>query len=536
MQKGVSRRTVPKPHKDPTRLLNVHLLKEGTSDPKEIFQDADSLKSYEVPIGNSLLGRLYVGQSRVRSPRWLRLFSSVLKTDDLGLRVASASAVLIVKLKGRILALSFGQGRFLLRSENLEEHFGLHATLNAIDREHIRAIERKRFDAVARHTREQASREVSLADFGIDMEQDLIRALTGPPSDTSVGKRISGRDSLTVAVPAALEELDDLLSRYLTLGLDDAYKKEFPEIGNIVEVNRKEKREELDEFLLKKIEQKSLDRLWLSVPEALDWSDVEGFRYSAAGSATIYPDIHFDSYFEQVGAPENVSIAGLKRRSVYCVSASTEGVIGSWPIYRCIYAEIDTNDGTFLLDNGKWFRLDTGLVNTVNQQIAQIAQTSVQLLSYGLEEHESDYNERLAKSDPAQLALMDRKLIHYGGGKSQIEFCDIFSRKGIALHVKRYSGSMVLSHLFAQGMMAATLFLSDADFRKRLNQRLPKTHRLSNPAQRPIAQKYEIAFGIASRSRGPLILPFFSRVMLRNADKTLSNSGFKVTCTKIQVE
>ncbi len=49
---------------------------------------------------------------------------------------------------------------------------------------------------------------------------------------------------------------------------------------------------------------------------------------------------------------------------------------------------------------------------------------------------------------------MDKKNIPYGGGYSRIEFCDLFSKSKQMIHVKRYGGSSVLSHLFNQGLVS----------------------------------------------------------------------------------
>ena len=69
--------------------------------------------------------------------------------------------------------------------------------------------------------------------------------------------------------------------------------------------------------------------------------------------------------------------------------------------------------------------------------------------------------------DP-EVAVMDRKNIRYGGGASRIEFCDLFINKRTLLHVKRYGGSSAMSHLFSQGVVSATLFLQDRDFRQKV--------------------------------------------------------------------
>ncbi len=519
---------------EPTELLNIFLVKADISEPKAILKGFEALDPYDVPLGGKLKGTLYIQRSIVRIPKWARIFEGLINPKAVGLRTASSAAVLLTKLGKRTLAVAFGHGRHLLQPGAVEEHFGLHATLNAIDRERVRVIDRKRFDAIARQTREQASREVPIINFGLDMEQDLIRSLSGPPSDQSLGRRVSGRDSLAVSVPTSLPGLRFLLDKYLRLGLDDAYKEYFPEVGNIVEIERRDRQAHLNDLLVERIRAEEADRIWLAVPDILDWTDIH-FSYSMSSGAPKYGDIRLASYLEYAGGASDVDLSALKRHHVYCTSASTDSLVRSWPVFRCIYAEVDTGDGTYLLDDGHWFKVDQGLVATVNAAVASIAPSSLALLPYRQGEREDQYNKRLADSNPSLLALLDKQSIVYGGGKSQIEFCDVYSADKVMVHVKRYGGSSVLSHLFAQGVSSATLLVGDATFRAALNQRLPKAYRLTNPAQRPIASEFEVAFAIASISPTELVLPFFSRVTLRNAHRQLTNLGFRTTCTRVPV-
>lgn len=104
-------------------------------------------------------------------------------------------------------------------------------------------------------------------------------------------------------------------------------------------------------------------------------------------------------------------------------------------------------------------------------------------------------------------------------------------------HVKRYGQSSILSHLFMQGMVSAELLLSDAQFRLAVNARLPPSHQLDDPNSRPLPSAYEVVFAIGSNEVGPLTLPFFSRVTLRNVVRSLTQSfGYRVSLTKIRVD
>ena len=138
------------------------------------------------------------------------------------------------------------------------------------------------------------------------------------------------------------------------------------------------------------------------------------------------------------------------------------------------------------------------------------------------------YNVGVANSYP-DACCMDRKVIMHGGGHNRIEFCDILTRDKKIIHVKKYGGSSILNHLFAQGVISGELFMSDEDFRDKLNHELPDGYKLANVHARPNAQEYEIVYAIISKSPNPLDIPFFSKVSLRNARRRLTSYGYAVT-------
>jgi uncharacterized protein (TIGR04141 family) len=147
---------------------------------------------------------------------------------------------------------------------------------------------------------------------------------------------------------------------------------------------------------------------------------------------------------------------------------------------------------------------------------------------------ETEYNARVANEDRARLALMDTKLIEYPGMASKVEFCDLYSRSREIIHVKRYGGSSVLSHLFAQGLVSGELFRRDEEFRRMVNAKLPASHRLGASVRRIDAARFEIVYAIVSKSTKALNIPFFSKVNLRNADRRLKTFGYRVSLLKVQ--
>ena len=101
------------------------------------------------------------------------------------------------------------------------------------------------------------------------------------------------------------------------------------------------------------------------------------------------------------------------------------------------------------------------------------------------------------------------------------------------IHVKRYGGSSLLSHLFMQGKVSADLFLNDSEFRKKVNKKLPKDFKVNNCTEPPKTRDYSICFAIMSNRLGDLHLPFFSKVTMRHTVKSLRNMGYEVYKLKI---
>lgn len=141
--------------------------------------------------------------------------------------VSSATAALLGCVNGSWFAVTFGQGRNLLRPQAITKSFGLRVTLNAVAEGSLRSIDKETFDAVANHSRQQASRETDSAEFGLDVERDLVHAVTGTPRDPALGERFSGTDALSVTAQLEIKNLESFLTSLQLLHGDDTYRRTF---------------------------------------------------------------------------------------------------------------------------------------------------------------------------------------------------------------------------------------------------------------------------------------------------------------------
>ncbi|KKR85976.1 MAG: hypothetical protein UU35_C0023G0011 [Candidatus Uhrbacteria bacterium GW2011_GWC2_41_11] len=222
--------------KIPSNKLAVYLVKEEFTDHTAILKKHDTLQTKTVEG----VGVFYYGDSHNYKPSWLKkFFSSVLGEINLFNAVSRAILLLEVPVSGdkkRIFAIPFGYGWTMMVPGIWEERFGLRTTLNMIAPDTIRKIDKKSMASVPKDTSEQLSRAGIAADFGIDIEQDLIRSITGGSKSELFGKTITGNDALHVSAKIDLAGINNFLKQCYEKFLSEEYKKDFAWIDQIAEV------------------------------------------------------------------------------------------------------------------------------------------------------------------------------------------------------------------------------------------------------------------------------------------------------------
>lgn len=303
--------------------------------------------------------------------------------------------------------------------------------------------------------------------------------------------------------------------------------KQFGWIDHIAIIKSPETTDSLNTILLEKLNNNDLDKIWMAVPDVIDWDVIHELKLTSRGDACDDIDIHTvlsEVYENQIG-----SIAELKNK--YAKAYNADGSeIHKWAYYKCLYAEIELSNEQYIINNGKWYRINTDFVGAINDFYNNATISDIELLEYS-HSNEGEYNEA-ATNASREFISMDRKLISTGIARNEIEFCDIYTRQKQIIHIKRYGGSSVLSHLFNQGLVSANLFLT-SPFRIELNSKLEADWRVSVNA-RIDANDYEIIFGIISKynDERPSI-PFFSKITFKNIASTLNNYGYKVSLKRI---
>lgn len=487
------------------------------------------------PISVGTAGQFIYEASHPEPPAWIRKFFGDTLGRGLGILNSSAKALFLVPIREKnrtiYFAISFGQGRHLLKEGVVEERFGLRVVLNSVGPQSFRSIDKTTLGAVPKHSKEQMSRDVAPAEFGIDIEQDLVSSVTAKSMDPKLGKVITGKDAFHFSAPVDITNTAEFMTYCFTRSRSKSYRENFDWIDQISEVRNGVIEDALNIELVQRLSQRQLDKIWMAVPDVIDWATISGFRYIRPKRAETMDDLTVERFLEE--APDDsISIDMLKSDHIFAISAENDDQILRWSALRCMYAEIDHKGKVYILNNGKWYEIARNFSDEVQIYFQDIPESDVDLPDYN-GGTEFEYN-KAATEILGDACCMDQKTITHGGGHSKIEFCDIFTSAKKLIHVKKFGGSSVLSHLFMQGAVSGELLVSDGEFRAKLNSELPRGFKFLDPKRtRPNPSEYEIVFAIISGSTNPLNIPFFSKVSFRNARRRLASYGYSVTKKKI---
>ena len=519
--------------KKPYYVWTIFLIKAEFQDDKSILNAkyVAELDSHIVGLADGTSAALYVKRAYPIQPRWAKILGSAV-SPPITEKSQSPSAVLLVRSAGRVFALTFGFGRALLQAESWEQEFGLRFVLNSVDEDSIREIELSGFDALLQNKQAQSVRDANIDEFEFDVDQDVLRSIRGTPKSSTFGRHVSGRDCVHISCQSDVTELPSLLAKILDESLKTTYVDKFSWVGRMKEVRSSTQRDSLDAVLVEKLKNENLDRTWIAPPEYTRWKDGSAFRYPF--SKGRYEDIHLGTFLAILKGKdklEGLNVDSLKRWRIEVIDEN-DTPQAEWSIYRCLYAEVEADGLTFLLNNALWYEIEEDFLKEVSEEVKTIPPLTIDLPSYNDADEEA-YNLRVSQEE-AHFCCMDRKTVELKKrGLTKIEFCDLYGLDKEMVHVKRYTGSSELSHLFQQGVVSAELFSHEPEFRKLVNDKLCDTHKMADPEGKLDATQYQVVYGIISKSKKDLSLPFFSKIVLRNAKRRLSELGYEIRIGKI---
>lgn len=501
--------------------------------------------------------RLYVPPSDSGLPDWQSFLEQGAVAPLNLLDSATNSAVLLVKVPredgDRWVAFTFGLGRFLLKTEWMERRFGLRVALNlAYPRGEVmdgalpprlKTIDARTIDEVTYDTRRRASRSVPLENFGLNIRRDLMGGVEAYPADSKEwGKVVRGAKSFGHAKTLQFEEMGERARRLVEVWSADDFRDRFSFIEYIRPVDD-ERIERLEAAVVELLATPDRGGFDLVPPEDLGSEAVAGFKLPGDRGTSYRPEITLADYLKHVGGT-TLDAARLIDDKIHAVDARGKR-LGGAPVFDFLTGQVVQDDATYVLIEGIFYEVHQDFLASLTADIQAIPAYAGALPPWKPGQAEAKYNEGAAVSP--DLLLLDTLTLRPAGRSSAVEVCDLLSRTGAFLHVKKKSRSSTLSHLFSQGHVSAELLVRDREFRSQLVDLVDGVEQkragvepgfqvgfkgLFNAAGATPSQ-HEIVFVVIGDWKGtasPLGLPFFSQVNLRQRHDDLRAMGFDVSC------
>jgi uncharacterized protein (TIGR04141 family) len=521
----------------PLQRLHVRLLKSNVARVDTALEDPRKLHSYELKVGLGFDGRLYLSPPNQGPPPWLEFVQTGLAMKLERLTNRTNAAVLLIRRHGRLFAFTFGHGRHLLRGSVFETDFGLRTALNGLRYDSLRSVDSFTLEDQAVHTRAQASRASGIEAFGLDIGRDILRAVTGSPRPDVPLQALAGSEA-TLAIAARLEfqGLGSLCDDLMRLYRNRAYKEHFAWVDNLRRVRDPTVQNALDDTLVADLRKGERCEAYIAPPEPVDWTRVDGFAYTRRRTPREV-DLSIQHYLSVTDLPA-LDVEQLKQDKVFVYSDGHTHPTEEWSLYKCIVFEVSRNQRRYVLVNGAWFEVDRDFASQIRRivaefPIAQINLPPVKYMANARLEPEGDYNQRVAHRQRT-TALLDRTTARCRAAANGIEPCDLLTEDLDLVHVKhRKGGSSSLSHLFAQGRIAAEALVGDEDFRQDVRDLLRGLRRGWEdrvPLSRPSTSSYRVVFAVlgVNREHPGEDLPFFSQLNLARTGEALMNLGFRI--------
>jgi uncharacterized protein (TIGR04141 family) len=419
----------------------------------------------------------------------------------------------------------------MIKAESYVHRFGVKVVLNSVEPDNIRKVDKLTMEEMPVRSQIQASKATDISSFSIDAYTDYMRGIVGAPATEELGNIIAGKDEFKFSLNLDIKDLEDKCKMILKRFRSNKYKENYDWYDHLKAIEDPEIIGELEIDLMEKVRDRESESIYLSPPEIIDWIDVE-FSYTEKSERYSDLDIKdFYNYLEQINY--SFDIEKLKQRKVYIHSDNEEDE--TWKVYNCIVFEERKEETLYILTNGNWFEVDTDFVKEVDQYLAEVPESTINLPDYN-HENEGDYNKKIGGSEDNLISL-DKITPTIEDRRGKIEPCDLLSDEGHLIHVKHWSSSSTLSHLFAQGRVAATSIINDYQYREKVRKEVEEINEsFAELFDKTDPGSYPVVYAIIYKNDKPIHkrLPFFSKLNMRQNVQQLRERQFRVEKIRIK--
>lgn len=519
-----------------THKLTIYLIKENfTTFASCLRKNMDyDLVSYELKPELNLNGIIYIAETQTKESKWKLLLQQGTNSNIPLLTNSSNRAILFLKVDSRLYCCSFGYGQYLLNPASIERNFGLKTSLNSINPDKLRSMDKAKLNELTVQTRIQSSRTTDRGSFNIDIIGDLLKSITGETLDKSLGNNITGTDAAYITPKIEFVDIAPAVTKLNGYYKLERYKESFDWIDNLEHEKNPDLIDDLNEALVEALKQKDTIKTSIAPPFITDWTNFTGISFTPKGDLT---DFEIEKYYEYKDDLSQFNIDKLRASYLYFEEREDENRI-SMSLMKCLNFQTEVNNNLYVRTLGKWYKISKVFSDKIMEEVRRIEESTIPYIECEKDWNEGDYNEALANSNTG-YSLFDRKLIRCEAVKSSIEACDVLTKDREFIHVKPKNQSSTLSHLFSQGRIAAVALNSDKEFRKKMRT-IIRANRDFDQDVIPLDQvnnsDFTVTYATITKGDKGMIekLPFFSLLNLRQSAQFLYEHGFNVKIKKIK--
>lgn len=510
----------------------------------------------------------YFQKNNPHDPHWLDFFQQFLEIESTPPVVNLNNSLIFLMTKNlgeygtRMFAFTAGLGFHGLNRSRLEKGFGFHVALNTIAVNGVKAADTQTLDTNTRMKRVVMGQYTSIENLDLNEEEDILNYLAGRPRRLDFAKNVSGRDSLNLnkddVRPTKFGELiEELFWRFRST----SYIDKFPGVNTLPIVTDEALEEDLNHELHDSLlAGDGKQAVHFTHPNINTWENTSYYVFHAPdGGEMSTTELEYERIrtFVEKHAREldeflNILVTGFDDDNNTTISERRL-------LDYCTFGTSGT-DSTFHLLHSTWYIVSKQYLNRIDAFISNIELADyINLPEWSKEKVfdkkteeekysylEGTYNEKatelLNQASGGELFLtLDKKNVTIPG-RTAIEPCDILSKDGLFIHVKKKSGSANLGHLWNQGLVSGDLFANSRDFRQGLldviEKKLGKKSWITSfTVDQAAPRNYKIVYavGLKDFNNWKKDLPLFAKLALVNCTKRLRAQGYTVQITHVDM-
>lgn len=471
---------------------------------------------------------LFQRKSEASLPGWVEIVQEFGEFNAEDLMTATSGAILFLKINDRILGCCFGSSVANINRNNIETDFGLGVVFQKMLKSQTKSIESFSLTTNPMTSNRVAAMPTIRTSFNVDEFLENITELTGYFFKEKRRTLIKGKEFYSSPAPSSLQSIVSLCGSCLEDYSRALENEDFKRLTSTRRIKDKKQIEELDKELCRRLNKE--EEFFLVDHDALP----NIYSYKLTPNSEGVEELSIEDIYDSFRSNQQVTVDFLKRRKIFPCDENDEE-LANWPLYKCLFLEIELGGQTFVFYKGRWYEVDSDYLSGLRTFLEAFEVEPDFLPEWESSESEGDYNERAAVHISGQC--WDKMLYTSDQYSYGIEFCDILSDDYI-FHVKKYESSKLNSHLLFQTAVSAQLLSTDPRLKSWIVEKgnevfggnLLLNDDFSLKREKPC---YFILLLSDRKERLVDILPFFSLISFNLLIKKVTQLGFDVKIGRV---